>query len=1079
MLWGRKRRTNATLRAKILFVASEETARADLRRRLGAVASVAEASSIKTALRHLSSNPVNAVVIAPPISDSEDLAAVQDIAMAIPARSIVVIGDFDESTQASFRSYGARDVLSPALSERDFSRRLERALDSEETVRLSEIYRGHLQSYLSAIADAVLVHAPSGRMIAVNKAATEQLVLPLDEVLFELPARRPVTMITDDRGALHLEEFPIFVALRTGESASGEMDILNDEGVGRRVISTATPIARPGDDRPTGVVNTFRDVTEERAAQQALRNAERRELILLERATEGYVVVNAEGRVTDASPLVMNRYALELFGTEQGTSLVHAEDLDEAAAAFERALAGEPVMTEIRLIDRRGDVHWVEATFTNRFDEPSVQGVVVNVRDVTVRHHTLESMARLSAIVEFSDDAIYATDIDGMILSWNKGSETLFGYSAEEAIGQSVFDLIFPEDGRGLVAQTREMMLAGQARESSDRLRVRKNGTQVYVSVKVSPVYDQRQKLIAVSTIARDVTERRQLEAAQRQAEERFRLGFERGPVGIAIIDDKLRFVRVNQALCQMLGREEREMVGHHTWEFVHRDDLEISGDSLRMVADGELETLRADRQLLHRDGSAVWVTMQVTLLRGSDNEPPYLFAQVQDISEQKRGEQALAHLALHDSLTGLPNRAMLSDRIAQALHRAQSTRSLIALLFLDIDRFKLVNDGLGHVAGDQLLKDLASRLSRIVRDSDIVARFGGDEFIIVIEDVLNETAARELGERVLALFDEPFLVEGQQLVVSASCGVVVTSGNSSSVEVLRDADAAMYRAKALGGRRIEVFDETLRAEVARRYEIERELAFALERGELAVAFQPVLSITGDELVGAEALVRWNSREWGPLLPSQFMYAAEESGLVVAIGEFVSRESLKRIVSWRQAIPGAKNIWVSVNISARHLVSGDPATSYAQILNELGASPDALRIELTESSVMADVDVAVSQLNRFRELGVKIAIDDFGTGLSSLSYLSRLPVQMLKIDQSLVAAPQSRKADSAIVQSIASLSRALDLELCAEGVESEAQRAALERLGCDLGQGYLFAPPMAPEQFLAWAIDRQKAAHRR
>jgi diguanylate cyclase (GGDEF)-like protein len=422
----------------------------------------------------------------------------------------------------------------------------------------------------------------------------------------------------------------------------------------------------------------------------------------------------------------------------------------------------------------------------------------------------------------------------------------------------------------------------------------------------------------------------------------------------------------------------------------------------------------------------------------------------------------ALAHQAVHDALTGLPNRLQVAQRLEQALARSSRTGSEVAVLFIDLDRFKLINDGRGHAAGDELLVAVAERLRRVVRSGDVVARFGGDEFVVVCEDQTAAFEASLVAGRILDSLREPVLVHGQEIFLSASIGIAMADGAGSPESLLRDADAAMYRAKDKGRARCEFFDATMRTEALDHLETQSALHRALERDELRVHYQPVVDLASGAVTGVEALVRWEHPQQGLVSPASFIPLAEETGLIVPIGAWVLEEATAQAARWRDRSWG-RNLTVNVNLSARQLRQPDLIPALMAGMLESGTDPSLLCLELTETTFMEDARSHREVLDGIQSLGVGLAIDDFGTGYSSLTYLKRLPVSVLKIDQAFVRGLGRDAADTAIVKSVIDLAHALGLVVVAEGVEDGDQVAHLRKLGCDQAQGYFFARPQSAE----------------
>ena len=437
------------------------------------------------------------------------------------------------------------------------------------------------------------------------------------------------------------------------------------------------------------------------------------------------------------------------------------------------------------------------------------------------------------------------------------------------------------------------------------------------------------------------------------------------------------------------------------------------------------------------------------------------------DAIERHAADQALRYRVLHDSLTGLPNRLSFVDALGDALSKASISGSPVGILFLDLDHFKLINDSLGHHAGDALLRAVAPRLRAHLRPGDVVARFGGDEFGILIDRLADEGEALAIADRVASAFTQPFSIDGVDHFVSASIGVAVAgSGEERNVNaelLIRDADAAMYRAKEGGRARCVLFDAEMRAGAMRRLEVERELRQAVDRDELALFYQPVVNLRSGAITGLEALVRWRHPERGTLDPADFVSIAEDSGLIEPIGRWVQERACRQALEWHQLQPDSRPFDVAVNLSARQVAHRDLPATVEEIIARTGLDPQHLRLEITESVLVEESATAISSLHALNELGVRLVLDDFGTGYSSLAYLNRFPFHALKIDRSFVDALGIEQEPTAIVEAIIGMARALSLEVIAEGVESEVQLAELRRLGCDYAQGHLFHPAM-PER---------------
>jgi diguanylate cyclase (GGDEF)-like protein/PAS domain S-box-containing protein len=564
----------------------------------------------------------------------------------------------------------------------------------------------------------------------------------------------------------------------------------------------------------------------------------------------------------------------------------------------------------------------------------------------------------------------------------------------------------------------------------------------------------------------RDVTDRKEAEQERVEAEERFRQGFERSAFGLAILDLEHSCTSANTALADLLGYPVEQLLGRRPVEFMHpaETDAARAGAERLLRSDGP-QHYKREHRMVRADGSVVWVLIDMTVVRDAHEQPAYFFVQVRDIADRKRAEEALEHQALHDDLTRLPNRLLLVDRLTHSLARTDRTDHSLAVLFLDLDRFKLVNDGLGHVVGDQLLVEVAQRLQHAVRGSDTVARFGGDEFVIVREDVHDVSEAIEFAERLAAILNEPIALSGRELYATASIGIAIGGYGTSAEQLLRDADAAMYRAKDLGRARIELFSHELQQRVAARLDLESALRQAIERDELELLYQPIIRLADGRVVGAEALLRWHREGHGVVLPADFIPVAEETGLIVPIGTWALEHALTELRALTRAHDAGDWPLLAVNLSALQLRLPTSIEMVRDAIRASGVDPSMLSLEITESALMDDMDTSAHAMHALRELGVRLAVDDFGTGYSSLAYLKKLPVDSLKIDRSFINGLPSDKHDRSITEAIVTLGRSLGLTIVAEGVETVEQWIALDEIGCTVGQGFLWSPPIPAGAF--------------
>ena len=556
-----------------------------------------------------------------------------------------------------------------------------------------------------------------------------------------------------------------------------------------------------------------------------------------------------------------------------------------------------------------------------------------------------------------------------------------------------------------------------------------------------------------------------------RRSEGRFRSAFDDAPIGMALVGLDGAIRRVNASLVERVGFGPEELDAMQLSDLLAPEERRPGVAWPRPELAGETE----ERRFVRRDGTSGWALFQHSLLHDEDGRPASFITHVLDISKRKHAERQLDHQAHHDPLTGLPNRKRFVERLESALGTPEPGRAP-AVLFVDLDNFKLVNDSLGHVAGDRLLTAVAERMRRVLRPDDVMSRFGGDEFAILVCGAGDVRDVTRVADRLSGALRAPIVIDGEQRFVTASVGVCIATperGDRDATSVLRDADAAMYRAKELGKARCEVFDDSLRRQVVERVELEGSLRGAETRGELRLDYQPLIDLATGRMTGAEALLRWDHPELGTLAPLRFVPIAEQSGLIVPIGAWVLREACLQAARWTAANPAAADLEIAVNVSPRQLASGAFADEVAAALGAAGLPAGRLCLEVTESAVVADLETATRSLDRLKRLGVRLALDDFGVGYASLGQLKALPpVDVLKIDRSFVDGVLGDHEDKAIVAAVISLAASLGLRTVAEGVESDDQAALLREMRCGHAQGFHFARPVAPAA-IAELLERQ------
>ncbi len=811
---------------------------------------------------------------------------------------------------------------------------------------------------------------------------------------------------------------------------------------------------------------------EVRAAYRQLRDSEQRYRILAEYSPDWDYWLDDDWKYRYVSPACERVCGLppEAFVADPGLMdrLVHSDDLPIWRAHWDQMHAADaaehPPPLEFRILRPDGGLRWIEhecRTVLDRDDRPLGRRGVH--RDITARKHAEEllrlSEERFRSLFEDVDNiAVQGYDQDRRVIFWNRASQALYGFTSEEAMGRPIEDLILPEEMREAVQSlTPEKIAAGAPIPQGELQLRRKDGSRATVFSN-SVLRTNSAGELEIFSLDVDLTRLKEAEDQIAQAAK----AFDSASEGILIADADGRIQFVNRAFTEITGYSEAEILGQNPRilqsgrqdEAFYRAMWDQLNDTGRWQ--GEIWNRRKNGEVYPE-----WLTI-TAVARASGSIYRYV-AVFSDITQLRRSEQERDFLANHDPLTGLPNRLLLRDRLEHALERAERHGSTVAVLFMDLDRFKNVNEGLGHAAGDQLLHSAAKRIMNVLRSDDTLARPGGDEFVIVLESDPTLTGTTRVATRVNQAMAAPFELGPKPVFIGASIGVSWFPADGTSVDtLLKNAELAMYQAKAEGGHAVRFFRAQEAAGVLDRIQLESDLRTALEESQLLLHYQPQVELASGRLIGVEALLRWVHPERGMIPPAVFIPVAEECGLIEAIGDWVLMKACQQMTVWHNqglAIPR-----MAVNLSVQQLEREILPHRVGEVLKACTLPAAELELEVTESMIMRRAERAIATLNELRDLGVVIAVDDFGTGYSSLAYLRRLPLHRLKIDRGFVNDIGVDAEGEAITRAIIGLGKSLGLEILAEGVETPEQAEFLEREGCQLGQGYLFSRPVPPEE---------------
>lgn len=683
----------------------------------------------------------------------------------------------------------------------------------------------------------------------------------------------------------------------------------------------------------------------------------------------------------------------------------------------------------------------------------------------------LHAKQESDAFMQATPGIAYVIDQEGRLSRWNLKLETLLSYTAEELMGKPIQELVAEEDHAILRSVTQEIE-AGKTASGELNL-LAKNGSRLPILVTGARTEVPNEHCYAVG-VGVEISDYRAAAVALKKSEEEYRTLVEAFPDAVMVFDASRHLLYMNSVLKAHLGEQISLLKGE--WKdspiFDHEDIIAADKALTEFIETGQQHMHGPETHLITPDGQGRW--FDLVFARTQYNGQAAVLVITRDITEQKRVEARLLHDALHDHLTGLPNRALLMDRIKQAIERQKRyPESQFAVLYMDLDRFKDVNDSLGHGDGDQLLIAVARRIQDCLRGCDTLARLGGDELVVLLSEVEGIEEAERVAEQIQEQLKHPVELHGLQVVTSASIGVVLCSASRCNPEeILRDADIAMYRAKESGKARHQVFNVSMHNRVFSRLHMENDLRRALTDNELEIHYQPIISIDSGKLLGFEALARWTHPTRGVIPPSEFIPLAEDSLLIIPLDRWMLLNACKKMREWQDRHPRLKKCKINVNLSGKQFAQPDMLEMIQSVLNQSGLPADCLCIEITESVIMENLEQANQILQQIQQMGVRIDIDDFGTGFSSLTYLFQLPVNTLKIDHSFVRNLGKDARTTEVVRAIVTLAHHMEIDVVAEGVETQQQQNLLRDMRCDQCQGYYFARPMSLEAVEAYLLER-------
>lgn len=941
---------------------------------------------------------------------------------------------------------------------------------SEEALRESE---HRLRAIIDTEPACVKIVREDGIILEMNAAGIAILEAEFpDDVL----GKCIYTVITQE----HKEAFRMLnESVCRGNSGSLEFELITLRGTRRWMETHAVPIRYGDSNGKSAALAITYDITDRRQSGERLRQSEEKYRMLIDNVSEIVYVVAFEndpfaGCVTFVSHQAENiiGYTSEEFLTDDGLwfRLLHPDDIPVVTESMQKIVDTKKTrVREYRLRHKiTGEYHWLEDKVVPRFnDAGKVNGFFGVARDVTKRKYVEEALKQneeqYRLLFEGNPHPMWIFDLETLsFLAVNDAAIQDYGYTREEFLSITVKDIRPREDVPILLKHLEVSVLPGIDFEGTRR-HLKKDGTVIDAEITSHEIMfaGRRAKMV----MATDVTERKRMQETLRDNEARLRVLTEKMPAVLWTTDVTLTFTSSLGAGLQALNLQPNQVVGMTLYEYFQTDDTDFPAIAAhRRALDGEMASYNLE-------WTGRMFNNYLEPMRDAKGNIIGVIGIALDVTERRQAEETVQHQAYHDALTGLPNKMLFNERLAIDLAHAHRRGEMLAVLFLDLDRFKTINDTLGHAVGDQLLQGVAGRIISHLPEDYTIARLGGDEFLILMPEVKHVDEVARMAKNILDAFKQPWLVSGHELFVTTSVGIALYPNDGDDVETLvRNADTAMYRAKEQGRNSYQLYAPAMNVKAFEQLVMENSLRRALDRKEFVVYYQPQVSLHNGQIVGMEALIRWQHPDLGIVFPSNFIPLAEETGLIVPIGEWVLKTACAQNKEWQKA--GHAPIRVSVNLASRQFQQKDLVEMVSHVLSETELEPHYLDMEITESIAMEDADITLLVLRELTKKGIQISIDDFGTGYSSLSYLKKFPIHTLKIDQSFVRDITTDPNDAAIASAIIVLGHSLKLRVVAEGVETKEQLAFLKLQKCDQIQGFLFSHPLPAKDFEKLLADK-------
>lgn len=917
--------------------------------------------------------------------------------------------------------------------------------------------RGLLKRLIDSIPDFIFYKSVDGRYLGCNKATADLFGTHEEDII----GKTDFDFFEHDQAIFFRQKDQEM--LLAGGHRSNEEVVIHPDGRTIQLDTLKTPFYGEGG-KLYGLIGIGRDVTEKHRVDELIKKSENLYRNVLRTALDGFWIVSLKGAIEDANDAYaqMSGYSIHELLTLNIDDLDAIENMQATRHRMRQVIGDHELRFSTQHRHKNGSIFDVEV---NAIYWPENGGkFFVFIKNISEQKRSeqllIQSEAKFRHIFEHMPAiAVQGYDIDRNAIFWNNASETVYGFSAEEALGQKYEDLIIPDEMRETAILDVSKCLAGNIVNPAKEMILKKaNGSpiSVFTSHVVITGSGSQPEFYCIDL---DLTALKRAEARVVTLSQ----AIEQSPVSVVMTDTRGRIEYVNSMFERTTGYTSDEVVGKSS--HILKSDLTKQGKFEQLwTALAAGKSWQGEFQNRKKNGEFFWVQAHIAPVKSETGAVNHFLAVTQDVTQQKFQEEKILYQAHYDNLTGLPNRFLSLDRLSQMLKEVSREQNQVAVFFIDLDDFKKVNDTLGHQVGDELLMEAANRLKAAVRETDVIGRLGGDEFIVLVDHMKNSLYIAQIAEKLLEQFQSPFQLKGRELVSTASIGIAVypTDGETPS-ELLKQADAAMYYSKEQGRNTYNFYTQQMNEDVLRRLLIEEQLRGALDREELQVYFQPVVDLKKRTIIGAEALLRWKNDTVGSVQPDEFIPVAEQTGLIVAIGHYVLEQAVSITAQWR--IKYTPDFQVAVNISPRQFRDVNLIQSIRDLLVRYDLPASAVELEITEGVLMTGhtmVNVALSDLSR---MGMSISMDDFGTGYSSLSYLRRYPFDTLKVDKSFINDITVDQADLELVGAAIAMGQALGLKVIAEGIETEAQYQLLDAQNCAYGQGYLFSRPVTSDEF--------------